>query len=53
MKTMDEKQFEKSARMLLKYGIGHNIEGAREKLRVLIEANKITKKYRNVSNDRR
>ena len=38
---MDKKQFEKSARLLLKYGIGHDIEEAREKLRVMIEANRV------------
>ena len=43
---MDKKQFEKSARTLLKHGVGHNIEEAREKLRVLIEANRITNKYK-------
>ena len=38
---MDRKQFEKSARLLLKYGIGHDIEGARGKLRVMIKANTV------------
>ena len=37
---MDKKQFEKNARMFLKYGIGHNIEEAREHLRKLIKAGK-------------
>jgi len=46
---MDKKQFEMSARTLLKYGVGSDIEEAREKLRVLIEANRITNKYRDVS----
>ena len=37
---MDKKNFEKSARMLLEYGIGYNIKEAREHLRMLIKAGK-------------
>ena len=43
---MDKKQFEKSARTLLKHGIGNTIEESREKLRVLIKANRIMEKYK-------
>ena len=37
---MDKKQFEKNARILLKHGVGDNIEEAREHLRKLIKAGK-------------
>ena len=40
----NQKNFEKSARTLLKHGIGGNIEEVREKLRGLIEAQKGVKK---------
>lgn len=43
---MDKKQFEKNARTLLRYGIGDNIEGAREKLRALIGAQRIMEKHK-------
>ena len=42
---MDKKQFEKNARTLLKYGIGKNIEEAREKLQsLIIDAKEIAKR---------
>ena len=37
---MNKKQFEKNARVLLKYGVGENIEEARESLQKLIKAGK-------------
>ena len=37
---MNEKDFEKSARTLLRYGIGKNIEEAREHLRALLKKGK-------------
>lgn len=43
---MEIKRFEKLARTLLKYGIGHNIEEAREKAQSLIEANRMAKKQK-------
>ena len=46
---MDKKQFERNAQILLKHGIGDNIEGARRKLQALIEANKITNEHRGLS----
>ena len=38
---MDKKKFEKTARMLLKYGIGHNIEESQEKLQALIKTKRV------------
>ena len=46
-KNMDKKEFEISARTLLKYGIGKNIKEEREKLRALIKARRISVKEKN------
>lgn len=41
---MDKKQFEKSARTLLKYGVASNIEEAREKFKLMIDAKRIVER---------
>ena len=41
---MDKKQFEKSARTLLKYGVASSIEEAREKLQLMIDVKKIVER---------
>ncbi len=42
---MEIKKFEKNAKLLLKYGIGENIEESRKKLQLLINAQKRINKH--------
>ena len=44
---MNEKEFEKNARTLLKYGVAHSIEDAREKIQLMIDVKKIVERRKN------